>query len=278
MFAKFQKKRTVINPQQNRQEKITEIGTYLYQIRAEKDISLKLIEARTQIPVRLLKAIETGDLNSLPEPVYIRGLIKQFAEALDLDGAEIANTFPIDLGVPRSSRLNLRLPRLQLRPFHLYFLYILVVILSVRAISNVLKESVTELTIETSPQPIVVASPASQSKPKSAKSTSTPTPTPKKTQTKPVMVDVELKDVSWLEIVVDGKSVFQGNLPKGTKRTWSADKQVTIRTGNAGGVLVTFNNEKPKSLGKLGQVTTVTYKPPSSAANNNLVTQVAGNR
>lgn len=271
MFAKFKKKRTIITPQQSKQEKITEIGTYLSQIRAEKGISLKLIEARTQIPVRLLKAIETGDLDSLPEPIYIRGLIKQFAEALNLNGTQIANTFPIDLGVPRNSRLTLRLPSLQLRPFHLYFLYIVVVILSVRAISNILKQSVTELTIETSPQPLVAASPSDRSKPKAT----TPTPTPKKTQTKPVMVNVELKDLSWLEIIVDGKSVFQGNLPKGTKRTWSADKQVTIRTGNAGGVLVTFNNEQPKSLGKLGQVTTVTYKSKSTATNGNLVTRVA---
>lgn len=273
MFAKFKKKRTKIDIKQSKQEKITEIGHYLSQIRSEKDISLKLIEARTQIPVRLLKAIETGDLNSLPEPIYIRGLIKQFAEALDLNGTQIANTFPIDLGVSRNSRFIFRLPSLQLRPFHLYFLYILVVILSVRGISNVLKQSVTELTIETSPspQPLVAASPKTPSKPKPP----TATPTPKKPQTKPVMIDIELKDLSWLEIVVDGKSVFQGNLPKGTKRTWSADKQVTIRTGNAGGVLVTFNNEQPKSLGKLGQVATVTYTPKSTNASGSLVTQVA---
>jgi cytoskeletal protein RodZ len=273
MFAKFKKKRTVISPQQYKQEKITEIGTYLSQIRTQKDISLKLIETKTRIPVRLLKAIETGDLSSLPEPIYIRGLIKQFAEALDLDGTQLANTFPIDLGLPKNSRFYLPLPSLQLRPFHLYLLYILVVVLSVRAIANVLKQSVTELTIETSPQPLVAASPVNQqSKPKVL----TKIPTPKKPQTKPVMVDVELKDLSWLEIVVDGKSVFQGNLPKGTKRTWSANKQVTIVAGNAGGVLVTFNNEQPKSLGKLGQVTTVTYKSKPTTANSNLVTQVAG--
>lgn len=264
MFAKFKKKSPPKTPQQERQEKLAEIGSQLSQIRTEKGISLKLIETKTQIPVRLLQAIETGDLNSLPEPVYIRGLIKQFADALGLDGTEIAHTFPIDLKLGRrNSRFRLRLPswQFQLRPFHLYFLYILLVVLSVRGISNVLRQSAPEIAI--APQPVAQPSPTAKTTPKATK----PASAPKKPQTKPVVVELKINELSWLEIRADEKRVFQGNLPKGTQRTWTANQQITIRAGNAGGVLVKFNDEQPKLLGQLGQVQTVTYQAKPTQAN-----------
>jgi cytoskeletal protein RodZ len=266
MFAKFKKKSIPIDPQQAQQEKLAEIGAYLAQIRTEKAMSLKLIEAKTQIAVRLLRAIEKGELNSLPEPVYIRGLIKQFADTLGLDGTELANMFPIDVKIRSGNAFSsLRLPSWQLRPFHLYFLYIVLVIFSVRGISNILRQSVPEIAIETQSQPIVQPSPASQTQSKASKPTTTP---PKKNPTKPVVVDIKVNDLSWIEIIADGKSVFQGNLPKGTQRTWTAEQQLIVRTGNAGGVLVKFNDEQPKPLGKLGQVESVTYQAKPAEASH----------
>jgi cytoskeletal protein RodZ len=259
MFFKFKKKKIKIDPYQQQQEKLAEIGSLLYQVRIEKDISLKLIEAKTQIPIRLLQAIEKGDIKSLPEPVYIRGLIKQFADVMRLDGTAIANSFPINISVKSGKfRSGFRLPSFQLRPFHLYLVYILIVVLSVRGISNILRESATQIAIE--PQSSTAVKP-SPTKPTASK----PKPTPKKTPTKPVVTDVKLNETSWLKIVADGKTLFEGNLPKGTQRTWTAQQQITIIAGNAGGVIVTFNNEKAKPLGKLGQVVTVNFKAQPSA-------------
>jgi cytoskeletal protein RodZ len=257
MFFKFKKKKTIVDPYQAQQEKLAEIGSLLYQVRIEKDISLKLIEAKTQIPIRLLQAIEKGDIKSLPEPVYIRGMIKQFADVMRLDGTAIANSFPIDLPIKSGKfRSSFRLPTFQLRPFHLYLVYILLVVLSVRGISNILKESVSQVAIEPQSSTAVKPTANQATKPTASK----PTPTPKKTPAKPVVTDVKLNETSWLKIVADGKTLFEGNLPKGTQRTWTAQQQITIIAGNAGGVIVTFNNEKAKPLGKLGQVVTVNYK------------------
>jgi cytoskeletal protein RodZ len=265
MFAKFSKKSTPIDPKQAQSDRLAQIGAFLCQIRTERDIALQLVESKTQIPIRLLKAIEKGDMQSLPEPVYIRGLIRQFADSLGLNGVEIASSFPIDAN-KKASRfaLNLSLPSVQLRPVHLYFLYIFLVILSVRGISNILKQSVPNIAIAPQTPPVAKPTTATTSKPK----TTQPAATTKKTSVKPVIVSVQFSDLSWVEIVADGKSIFQGNVPKGTQKTWSADKQIVIRTGNAGGVSVKFNDGKPKTLGKLGQVETVTYKaePNSSTS------------
>lgn len=263
MFAKFRKKSPPIDPKQAQSDRLAQIGAFLYQIRTERDIALQLVESKTQIPLRLLKAIEKGDIQSLPEPIYIRGLIRQFADSLGLNGVELANSFPIDTSkkVSRFS-LNLSLPSVQLRPVHLYFLYIFLVILSVRGISNILKQSVPTIAISPQTPPVAKPTTTATTKPKTAQ----PAATAKKTAVKPVVVSVQFSDLSWVEIVADGKSIFQGNVPKGTQKTWSADKQIVIRTGNAGGVSVKFNDGKATTLGKLGQVETVTYKAQTNSS------------
>jgi hypothetical protein len=75
-----------------------------------------------------------------------------------------------------------------------------------------------------------------------------------------VVVEIKLEDKSWLRVVVDGKTEFEGIVTKGTEKTWVANQQLTIRAGNAGAVLVAFNEEEAKHLGERGQVQEVTYK------------------
>ena len=63
-----------------------------------------------------------------------------------------------------------------------------------------------------------------------------------------------------VEIKVDGKTVFQGILPKETEKTWEADKHITVEAANAGLILLTFNEQKTKRFGKLGENKKVTYQ------------------
>jgi pseudouridine synthase len=56
-------------------------------------LSLEAVASKTLIRASLLQAIEHGDLDSLPEPVYIRGLIRRYGDALGLDGEALAIQF-----------------------------------------------------------------------------------------------------------------------------------------------------------------------------------------
>ncbi|OKH38663.1 hypothetical protein NIES2119_08695 [[Phormidium ambiguum] IAM M-71] len=78
-------------------EKLREIGTYLSRLRKEQSISLDQVAANTYIRASLLKAIEEAKEESLPEPVYIQGFIRRYADSLGLDGNALAMTFPIEL-------------------------------------------------------------------------------------------------------------------------------------------------------------------------------------
>jgi cytoskeletal protein RodZ len=75
-----------------------------------------------------------------------------------------------------------------------------------------------------------------------------------------LVVGVKLEDDCWLRVVVDGKTEFEGVLPQGTHRTWQANRELTVRAGNAGGVYVAVNNANAKQLGQPGKVGEVTYR------------------
>lgn len=276
-----------INPQEQQLQKLQEIGSYLYQIRRAKDISIEEIASKTRIRVRLLKAIEEAKLEALPEPVYVRGMIKQFADTLGLNGWELAKDFPINSNYRQlKSSFWLYLPYfIKLRPFHLYFLYIFLVMVSVRGLANIVSSSdrglpqvqTPSVSIVTPPVRSVTKPPTKPTKPTQAiqpapkttkpnqaiqpapQATSKP-PVPQPKQDKPVTIGIKIKDDSWLKIIADGKTEFEGIMPKGTERNWSAKEKLTVRTGNAGAVLVTFKDKPETPIGKPGQIQEITYQ------------------
>ena len=77
------------------QTSLQKIGAYLQQRRQEKAMSLHDIHEQTFIQMCMLRAIEAGDLRSLPEPFYIRAFIKKYAAVLGLKGLEVASEFPV---------------------------------------------------------------------------------------------------------------------------------------------------------------------------------------
>lgn len=76
-------------------ERLREIGVYLSSVRQDEGLSLEEIASHTYIPLRILRAIEAGDDHVLPEPVFVQGFIRRYADVLGLDGKAIAQEFPI---------------------------------------------------------------------------------------------------------------------------------------------------------------------------------------
>ncbi len=56
--------------------------------------------------------------------------------------------------------------------------------------------------------------------------------------------------ISWLRVTADGQRVFQGFVRAGDVRTWTAERELLIRIGNAGAVELTANG---RLLGVLGE-------------------------
>ncbi|WP_228054792.1 helix-turn-helix domain-containing protein [Gloeocapsopsis crepidinum] len=251
---KWCRKKIEIEPslKQRSAEKLLEVGTQLRQARQAQALSLEGAEAKTMIQRHLLRAIEAGCLEELPEPIYIQSYIKQYANALGLDGAELSSNFPREdrqLQFKPSVRI---LPAAQLRPVHLYLLYLFVVFWAVNALSHTLTRGEMQASnLQTKKQLS-----STQIQQSGIKSIST---VENAENGKPVRVSVTLKAQSWLRITADGKTEFEGTLPQGTQRSWEAQEELTLRTENAGGVLVQFNQEKAKQIGNPGQMQEVTF-------------------
>jgi hypothetical protein len=65
---------------------------------------------------------------------------------------------------------------------------------------------------------------------------------------------LQLTQNSWLAVTVDGKQVLYQTLPAGTVRDFHGAHVITLRAGNAGGVMATVDGHDLGTLGQTGQV------------------------
>ena len=274
--------RETILTQQEQVHRLMQIGAYLRQVREDHALSLEEVSAKTLIQPRLLRAIESGEIHQLPEPVYIQGFIKRYADSLGLDGTDCADAFPTEkiLRLPQQDSWK-DSPAAQLRPLHLYVAYVALIMASVSLLSFIVGRSAPGTTsspnsrsagqvqpaqvqtaqVQTAQQPSI-GSPDKAAIGLSSSLAQSPT----RPQTgKPVQIDMKLTAQSWIEVEVDGEVKLAEVLPEGAERTWAANNQVRIRAGNAGGVMVAYNGGQSQSMGAAGAVEEKTFSPGQTA-------------
>jgi cytoskeletal protein RodZ len=101
-------------------EKLAEIGAQFKRVREDKELSIPHLTATTLISERYLRAIEDGQMESLPEPVYVRGFIRKYGDALGV--GDLSEDFPLNSILPEQKWAGSAAA--ELRPFHLYALYV----------------------------------------------------------------------------------------------------------------------------------------------------------
>ena len=267
---------------------LIELGAQLRERRQEQGLSLDYISTKTHIRQSLLKAIEEGKLERLPEPVYVHYFLREYANLLGFDGSAFARPFPSESRFQFLSAARISLPVLQLRPVHLYLLYIAIIFGSVNGLSSFIERSIGAsagylvenaqpasekiATAPTSPvissaapspgtpQPLEVADPArSPQRPEPQPPTIAAIAPASNSSSEPVRVNVSVSEASWVRVEADGETAFEGTLTKGTKQTWVANQKLIILTGNAGGVSVALNEGEAEQLGENGAVEEVIF-------------------
>ncbi len=324
---------SIVNMTTSKQaEKLAEIGAQFKRIRQDKELSIPHLTATTLISERYLRAIEDGQIESLPEPVYVRGFIRKYGDALG--AGDLSEDFPLNPVLPETKWAGSAAA--ELRPLHLYALYVGVIAGAVSLLAtflnnpdaNKINDNQTnfgnaaqinspkgskpvdlvsvllpkigglEVLKQTGGDPSATVTPTNISKvtlptQTANETTSQVLPTKSQSETavngvgsnlnntlqslavnaniknsaeitnsgnfefvsnKPVNVGIVMKGQSWLRITVDGKTDFEGVLDEGKKLTWSGDRQISIRAGNASSVALSYNNQPLKLLGKEGEV------------------------
>ncbi|NEQ47609.1 MAG: helix-turn-helix domain-containing protein [Leptolyngbya sp. SIOISBB] len=260
------------NTNQLHREQLVYIGQVLREAREAAGLSQSALAETTLIRLSLLNAIETADISQLPEPVYTRGLIRRYGDSLSLDGEALAIQYFTPATQPPPSRSFWRLPVTpQLRPVHLYLTYVLLIGIAISALSYTLQR----MTYQNSTLPVLEGEVAEDAimpeggpgapEGEATPSTDTPSAVPPEVAGSPVRVAVRLQEQSWLRITTDGEVTFEGIMKEGDSRIWTAEEQVRIRAGNAGGVQVSFNEGNAETLGQPGMVAEAIFPPPNTA-------------
>ena len=254
--------------------KLGDIGAHLREARQAQNTSLEEISAKTMIPTRLLSAIEDGRIENLPEPIYTRGFIRRFGDSVGLNGSNLADVFTghrnqeqLDTEKKHKKRKKgIGGVRGGLRPVHLYILYIVLIMSAGVGLSYLTNPSVLTSSEESSPSPGTSDVQPKQESPKqksqdtqSAKPVTTKAPV----DSESVRVDLTVKEDSWMEIIVDGQVSFEGILSAGTNKTVVAKKQLVVRAGNAGGVILAVDKKPAKPMGQRGAVAELKLEPKS---------------
>jgi cytoskeletal protein RodZ len=252
---------------QLQKEQLVYIGELLREMRESMTLSYEELAKTTLIRPNLLQAIEAANVGQLPEPVYTRGLIRRYADALGLDGETLASQY-FTPSNKEQQRSFWRVPITpQLRPVHLYATYVALIAIAISALSYTLQRTAEQNqsltlpvlegeTLENFTMPkegVTAAEPETPSKPIVVSDD-------------PIRIAVKMQDQSWLRVIADNQVAFEGILKAGDVQTWTAKESLKIRAGNAGGVVVSFNEGDAEVLGKPGVVTEVSYPPDDTAS------------
>jgi transcriptional regulator with XRE-family HTH domain len=247
---------THISFDQEQVQKLTEIGTFLRNLRTKKGMSLEEIATKTMVQQRFLDAIEKGEYEHLPEPLYIRGFIRRFAEAMGIDGIPISESFPLGNAQPGSGNAKYAAGNTPLRPWHLYVLYLAAVLGAVALLYALFKPSDSPSEDVGNKRPSAAAS--ASTSPKKAV-----VPVVAKPKAAPVEAKLSLKADSYLTVQVDNQPNYEGILKAGETKTFTAKQSIQMSAGNAGGVMLGVNGQAAKLMGKPGEVKDITLTPTS---------------
>ncbi|MGP1383353.1 MAG: helix-turn-helix domain-containing protein [Thainema sp.] len=115
--------------QQARAARLLEIADLLKHTREQKGISLAQIHQSTHVTIHQLQLLENGNLEQLPEDIYLRGFIRRIGNVLGLDGMALASSIPslddVEAHTVKPSwQVGMETPRgIQFQSAHLYVAY-----------------------------------------------------------------------------------------------------------------------------------------------------------
>ncbi|HEY3172588.1 MAG TPA: helix-turn-helix domain-containing protein [Thermoanaerobaculia bacterium] len=246
-------------------------GDELRRERIVRGVSLEEISAATKISVRLLSALERGEVVRLPAPVFIRGFIRAYCLHLGLDPVEKINTYlaevrsnagtPPVIPRPRGASRFLR-GRRSTAGTILGGVTAVLLLLGLIASPEHRRPKVVRTLAASRIEPVSFKNVAPSNEPTPLIREDAPAPDSPLERTGVALV-LESDAPSWIEISADGEKVFGGMMSAGESRTFEARKTFRLTLGNAGGVRVSVDGRPLAPLGRPGQVVRNVVLPDS---------------
>jgi len=241
------------------------LGSLITQARKSAGLSIEDLSASTNIRSSLLREMESDSFSNCGGETYARGHIRNIATKLGVDPLIFITAFEEEqMHADRSMKDLLvensvmKQPEEARKVSWKVLATISVASLFVVGIAQIIISNTSTVEI---PKPITSST---------TSSSATPSPTAtESTQTEQATVStgtgVQLivsasRAKSWLFVSdAAGRTLFSGQIARGTVKTFSTDVSLNVKVGNAGGVDLTVNGKKVDSIGGNGQVVSVSY-------------------
>ena len=291
-------------------EVMKRLGEFLRGERQARGISLQQIAADTRISMRMLQAIEEGDVEQLPAPVLIKGFLRAYAQRIDLDPEDVIVEYQDlieEVGAHHEAieKFHQRLhPKSSPKKFFALFLALgllagLALIWSrgsyVRRQPKTVAEKNSLSSVEVSQKTTRadLSSELNERQPSEDHTkTAAETETGSETENSqpnvqiatgdsipaPFVLRAEALARTWLRIIIDGSREREYLLQPGEQLTWMARSKVELLVGNAGGINLFLNDNPLKPLGERGEVVRLQLPDPSLILQADFKETDSGNR
>lgn len=238
------------------------LGALLRSTREKKHLSLDEVYKYTKIPKEILNNIESDRISTLT-PAYLKGYLKIYAKYLGLDTATVLgaykNILPYEAKsvlAPNQTRKSKETTIFAQFNFTLILNSLVVLFLlfsSVIFIKHMANKKRTKNNLS------VVSSKVSAKIIPLTKKSNLPQVTQKKAspQAPEKFADIKLailaKENTYLRVIVDSNTMFQGTLKKGQTEKWIAKNKVELSIGSVGNIDLELNGKLVRPLGRKNQ-------------------------
>lgn len=261
------------------------------ELRAERErqgLTIQDVERETSIRAAYLQALEREDYSALPNEVYVKGFIRNYASFLHMDPEKLVQEYretihgadvgPIPKANPETTSLvNESAPFSSGSDFHerveksakKQMIFLAVASLAIAFIGSIYyffgDDPAAVKPAQTAQQTPAAQTPAAG---QNAQTPNAPAPTQNAQPAAPVQTigntanaaagqaDVTAKFTGrcWIQAIADGKVVYEGTVEANQTKRWTGKKEVIVTAGNAGAIDVTYNGQHVGKLGKEGIV------------------------
>jgi cytoskeleton protein RodZ len=242
------------------------LGEQLSAARKKLGLTPAEVAARLRIRTSFVDALERERWAAVGAPVYVRGFLRNYSKLLGLDAEAILSqlpdeqqtSLPVQLVNPSTTADLFADPAARVRaakwyPWLLGSLTVIAAFLVVNvAIALFGGSHSTNNAGTVTPDAAATVAPYLPQAPEGASNTLQANAAAQSKNG--VNLRLSLTQASWLSVTVDGKRVVYETLPAGTIRQFHGDREISLRAGNAGGVVANFDGKDLGKLGTAGQV------------------------
>jgi len=238
------------------------LGSMISKARIDARLSVEDLSAATNIRGALLRQMEANDFSQCGGETYARGHIRNIAQRLGVDPRIFLAAFEEEhMQADRSMQDLLVETNAMKQPEEnrkLSWKVLATISVASLGVAGLVQIIVSNTSSPQIPAPIssVTASPSTSATPEAS-------PSGEATLSTGAGVEAVItasRAKSWLFVSdASGRTLFSGQISRGTTKTFTTDVSLNIKIGNAGGVDLVVNGKKIDSVGADGEVVTLSY-------------------